>query len=572
MLLFLEEIKKLVINFNCEDILIEYNSDFYKIKSLVNNILEVIKKAEKALENVNTESNIIVSKSEDEKTDDNVNINVNNKESISLTKTIDNNSTEKVEIDDNTEDTDSVKYNLLPEDKEIKKDEDKKLPKRLIITESKKVLDKVMKDTYEYYDQYLPEREIVNFKKVNKNIKNIHTCKITIIIEFFEIYSQYKNTVDKETSKSFNEYINYNNTDFSMKYHSHFYEKVKKCYDFINYFIEISINKNDLISLLYKSKLTYDKLFKIKGSEYEELKIFFKNRIYFLNIKKPNNLLRFDNTIKIKRSTKKETLLPYIGTKHNYIDTIVNHIPVDINNDSKIYDFFGGSLSIPYELNKLYPNNNIVVNDRNEFLINFYDQVKNNVHLLINKLEKYNTDENIQNYENLLKIINNNDSSNIDKGSVYYILIKIAYNGRLFYKNDKLSIHCYEKNKIKIDKDKIIKFSDFLKNIDINNFCLLDNYEYFLNKIKQNDIVILDPPYDILNKNNSHYLYNFSRYDQERLYIFINELAKKAVKLIIYNSDSLFIKKLYKNFNIEIIESKTSINLCKPYKELLIYN
>ena len=109
-------------------------------------------------------------------------------------------------------------------------------------------------------------------------------------------------------------------------------------------------------------------------------------------------------------------------------------------------------------------------------------------------------------------------------------------------------------------------------NININNICLLENPDYWLNIINKGDIVILDPPYDILNNENKHYLYNFDREEQEKLCIFINKLINKNVKVITFNGNTLFIKDLYKNFNFKLIESKTSLNKQKPYKELLIYN
>jgi DNA adenine methylase len=82
----------------------------------------------------------------------------------------------------------------------------------------------------------------------------------------------------------------------------------------------------------------------------------------------------------------------------------------------------------------------------------------------------------------------------------------------------------------------------------------------------------LDPPYDILSIQNNHYMNNFNREEQEKLCIFINKIKQKGVKIITFNGNTLFIKKLYRNFNINIIESKTHINKNKNYNELLIHN
>lgn len=580
----LKEIKKIVENFNYENITIVYDSDFHKVKTFIKDILEIIDKAEKIQEkiqeNVNTnKNNEQYEKIKDEPKND-IQKEKNNIENIIQPKRLENTENKKQYVNNlnvnqkdifNSHDQNIKDYNCKANDfppKRLKKIDNVKI-EPLNITESKRILNNVIKSHYEYYNKYLPERKFTNFDNFNNNTKCIHINKIKNILEFYEIYEKYKDSIDKESSKSFYEYIDYNNAYFSMKYFSNFYEKVKKCYNFVKYFKEIELNDKDLIKLLYKSNITYDKLYKIKGDDYEYLKTFFKERIYFLHIKLDEQV-KF-NKIEIKRNTEKETLLTYVGTKHNYLDVIKKHIN-NINENTKIFDLFGGSLSIPYELKKIYPKNDVIVNDANEFLVNFYNELKTNDHILFDKIEKFNTDENIKNYDILLEIINNKDSTNLDKAAVYYILNKIAYNGRIYYKDNKISIHCYRKKKINISKDKFLNFSNFLQNIKISNTSLLEKEDYWFETMKENDILILDPPYDIMNVDNKHYLYNFNREQQELLYKFINKCKNKNIKLIIFNGDTLFIRKLYKNFNQCIIESRTSMNLCKPYKELLLYN
>lgn len=627
----LKEIKKIVENFNYEDITIVYDSDFHKVKTFIKGILEIIDKTEKIQENLNTnnvntnKNNEQYEKIKDEPKNDiqkeknnieniiqpkrlentenkkqYVNLNVNKKDIFNShdqnindynckandfppkrLKKLDsqNDTPERLEILEKDIITDkpfidknlNVKSISEVDDLKVDKINEINKPDRLKITESNRILNKVKKDCYKYYDKYLPERKFINFDNFNSNTKCIHITKIKNVLEFYELFTKYKDScIDKESSKSFYEYIDYNNAYFSMKYFSNFYDKVKKCYNFIKYFKEIKLNNEDIIKLLYKSNITYDKLYKIKGNDYEELKRFFTERIYFLNIKIPSGLVK-NNKTEIKRNTKKESLLTYVGTKHNYTDVIKNHMN-NINENTKIFDLFGGSLSIPYELKKIYPKNDIIVNDANEFLVNFYNELKTNYCLLFDELEKLNTNENIKNYNILLEIINNKESTNIEKAAVYYILNKISYNGRIFYNNGKISIHCYRKEKININKDKFLKFSKFLQNIKIDNMSLLEKEDHWFETIKENDILILDPPYDIMNVDNKHYLYNFNREQQEKLYKFINKCKNKNIKLIIFNGDTLFIRKLYKNFNQCIIESRTSMNLCKPYKELLLYN
>lgn len=444
------------------------------------------------------------------------------------------------------------------------------LPERQKNTESNILFSRIKNYYYKYYDKYLPERQnISEFKNINKNIKKRHKINIMNIIEYYNLYEKFKDhNKEKECSSTFYKYIEYNNTEFS-KYFCHFYEKVKKCHNFINYFIQKGILEDKIITILYRSNLTYNILYKIRGDDYDNLKKFFTEKLFLLNIENNNDKIISDS--KIKRTTNKESLITYIGTKHDYTENVNKKINVD--SEAKIYDLFCGSCSLTYPLYKIYQNNKFIINDVNEFLLIFYDQVKNNNENLLSKIKELNTENNIKNYENLLNIINDPNTNNLYKAAVYYILSKISYNGKIFIdKFGLIKIHSYNKKSIKIDDSKFISFKKFLEKNEINNKDVIDYMDYWLDRIKENDVVLLDPPYDILDKQNNHYIKDLNRERQEKLCMFINKLVEKKVYVLLFNGNTLFIKKLYKNLNIEIIKSNTKINCNRPYNELLFYN
>lgn len=454
------------------------------------------------------------------------------------------------------------------------------VPERHKNMESHRILKIVKKNYYEFCDKLLPKTSnIENFGDFNKNIKIKYMINVKNIIVFYKIYKNYldnhifQSCID-ESENTFNEYIKYNNFEYSKKYFSNFFSKVKKCYYFIKFLIDKGVQENKIIKLLYKTNISYTKLFKIKNEDYEELKLFFIEKLEILNlltkdIKDKSPITSVSLNLG-ERTTKKHTLLSYIGTKHDYIPLIKDMLC--IKKDTKIYDLFAGSCGISYELNAAFPKNKIIINDISTYIINFYYNVKNNCKNLVEKINILNTDENIKNYENLLNIINDPDIIDIDKAATYYILNKIAYNGKVFVKNGRISIYSYIKNKININSDKFYNFSSFLNKIEINNKCILKDYNYYLEQINEGDVIIIDPPYDILDLQNDHYIDNFTRDDQEKLFIFIEKLLQKKAQVLIFNGNTLFIKKLYKNYNINIIESKTRINKNNCYNELLIHN
>lgn len=451
-------------------------------------------------------------------------------------------------------------------------EENKPEVNKIKIKESKKILNKVFKDYYKYYNRLLPEinNDIgINFKNINNNIVNEHINNINNIIQYYEIFKKFKLTNNDITSKSFYIYIEYNKNNYCHNYYNHkqFYDKVKRCYEFIDFLENKNLKHEDIIDLLYKSNLTYTKLFKIRGTDYEDLKCFFLGKLSLMQ--KINNEPVI-NEITLKHNNNKETLLNYYGSKHNYNDIINNHI--GLKGENKIFDLFSGSCSISYNLNKFYPKNKIIINDNNRLLNIFYKVIKNNEIELLNAIEELNTIENIKNYKFLKNKLNNEKLPEIECAAIYYFLNKIAYNGNMYFdKNNKLYMSCKkDKSKLILDKNKFSDFSKFLKDIEIHNLDLLSCTDFWLSRINKDDLVILDPPYDFFNNGYKNYGSTFVKKHQEELYIFIDKIIKKGAKIITFNSNTPFIRNLYKNFNIDIIHS-----YCRPSHstktELLMY-
>lgn len=92
---------------------------------------------------------------------------------------------------------------------------------------------------------------------------------------------------------------------------------------------------------------------------------------------------------------------------------------------------------------KKYPNNNIITNDINDYVINFYNVLKTNKIELLLKIKKINTLDNINNYKTLLNKINNGIKDNVVK--IINCILQENY-----------------KNILNIDENKFDTFSDFL--------------------------------------------------------------------------------------------------------------
>ena len=113
------------------------------------------------------------------------------------------------------------------------------------------------------------------------------------------------------------------------------------------------------------------------------------------------------------------------------------------------------------------------------------------------------------------------------------------------------------------DKELIFSVHKALKNVSITN----KDFEIVSLKAKKYDFIYFDPPYFPLNKTSSFvsYIDNFSASEQIRLYELFKMLDYEGVKVLQSNSNTDFIKELYKDFEIIKVDSKRAIN-CKGDK------
>lgn len=77
------------------------------------------------------------------------------------------------------------------------------------------------------------------------------------------------------------------------------------------------------------------------------------------------------------------------------------------------------------------------------------------------------------------------------------------------------------------------------------------------------DFVYFDPPYDVTENKNSFTSYtknDFGKDEQVRLAKFYKKLSDRGIFVMLSNHNTAFINKLYKGFNIHVVNAKRMIN------------
>lgn len=220
--------------------------------------------------------------------------------------------------------------------------------------------------------------------------------------------------------------------------------------------------------------------------------------------------------------------------------------------------------------------NNAVLNDFNEQLINMYVQTRDNYSSLkrqLNKLQKEHNDS-TEHYNELRAEFNKYLSKNtksLRSAALFIYLNKAGYNG-LYRLNSKglFNTPSGKRKKVSLyDDNNLLAVSELLESATLLN----GDFEDGLKRCKRGDFVFFDSPY--YNTFDTYQAGGFSVEDHIRLANTYKRLSSKGVKCLLTNSDELFIKKLYCEFNIKTVDVKRMINCDgknRVGKEIIVTN
>ncbi len=255
--------------------------------------------------------------------------------------------------------------------------------------------------------------------------------------------------------------------------------------------------------------------------------------------------------------------IKWVGGKRQLLNDLINNIPLNFN--SYFEPFVGGG-ALFFELYNLgiLQNKKVFLFDVNKELINTYKVIKNNPHKLIEKLTEFQKNHNEEFYyqiRHLDRRENYKHLDNITKAARFIYLNKTCFNG--LYRVNKsgyfnVPIGRYTNPKI-IEEENIINVSNALKNVVIE--CC--DYREVLNYAKKDDFVYFDPPYYPLNKTSNFTAYHnevFLENEQIELFKTYKILSNRNCYVLESNSDTDFIKNLYKEFIIKKVYATRAIN------------
>lgn len=252
----------------------------------------------------------------------------------------------------------------------------------------------------------------------------------------------------------------------------------------------------------------------------------------------------------------------WVGGKRSILPILSQNMP---ENYSAYYEVFAGGAALFFELNPL----NASLSDVNSHLISTYLTIRDNIDELIASLGIHAKNHNKDYYLRAREQFSATHDMT-ERAALMIYLNKTCYNG--LYRVNKsgkfnVPIGSY-KNPTILDETNLRNVSLVLQDVTILN------HSFDKAKIEKGAFYYLDPPY---HKTYSSYDgRGFADKEHIKLAEFCQKIQDAGAYFMLSNSDTDFIKELYKSFNILHIKANRSVS-CKSNQrgkegELLIKN
>ncbi|HJD58142.1 MAG TPA: Dam family site-specific DNA-(adenine-N6)-methyltransferase [Rickettsia endosymbiont of Ceroptres masudai] len=249
----------------------------------------------------------------------------------------------------------------------------------------------------------------------------------------------------------------------------------------------------------------------------------------------------------VKNLSKPQPFLQCVGGKRKIVEQLIKFIPEKLNN---YYEPFLGGGALFFHVRDKFKQ--CYLSDINLELVTSYNAVKKNPDEVSKLLDSHKAQHSKEHYYQVISNNNSNDPAQITARFIY--LNKYSFKG--IYRvniNGEPSQTFSGRNYSKSDiASRLKQCSSLLAGTSI---CAID---FSFIEPQQDDLVYFDPPY---HKSGEKFYTRlpFDENEQTRLRDFALELNNKNIKIMLSNSNTPFIRNLYKNFNINIIKVKYSM-------------
>jgi len=254
--------------------------------------------------------------------------------------------------------------------------------------------------------------------------------------------------------------------------------------------------------------------------------------------------------------------LKWVGGKRSILPELLKRVPEDFEGYHEPF-MGGGALFFALQPEEAY------LSDVNFHLVITFKAVRDNLSDVIKYLKTHQKNHCKEYYlKQRVRLAEEKDP--VKLASIFIYINKTCFNG--LYRVNKgggfnVPMGEYKNPKI-VDEENLHNVSKVLKDVDIQQY----GFEHA--KVYKNDFYYIDPPY--------HQTYSgydgsgFGDDEHIKLAEFCKKIDKKGGYFMLSNSDTPFVRELYKGYNIEIVSASRMVS-CKAHQrgktnELIIRN
>lgn len=247
----------------------------------------------------------------------------------------------------------------------------------------------------------------------------------------------------------------------------------------------------------------------------------------------------------------------WVGGKKQLLEQFKSLFPKEIK---RYFEPFVGGGAVAFYILKNYKPQEVYLSDINEELINCLNVIKTDLDSLIKALHKLKLAHNKETYYKV-RAEDPNLICESDRAARFIYLNRTCFNG-LYRVNSKGIFNVpmgQYKNPGIVNEKELTEISHLLKNATIT----VKKFHEAVKEVRKGDFVYFDPPYHPLNKTSNFTTYNKDKFleeEQKQLADTFKELDKKGAKVMLSNSDTSFIKDLYANYDLKLVNATRRIN------------
>jgi DNA adenine methylase len=221
---------------------------------------------------------------------------------------------------------------------------------------------------------------------------------------------------------------------------------------------------------------------------------------------------------------------------------------------------FVGSAAVFFQIRRFFEPEAIILADFNAELINAYRAIQQDVEKVIRLLARYKKAHGEEHYYRL-RALQPEGRTPAESAARMIYLNKTCFNG-LYRVNARggfnVPIGRYDDPPI-LDASNLRAVSRTLQGVELRESHFRDTLKY----ARSGDFIYFDPPYQPLSTTalfTSYTRNSFGMKDQEELAAVFRQLSERGCRVMLSNSDTPLIRRLYRGFDLHTVDARRSIN------------